>query len=387
MSRYETGAYWGYSGHALHDHSDLPLTLSKDQIMRISTTANRWGLLAVALLSLLCVASSCDNDPTGPGITKEAPFYYMDIAKQPPRLYTLNPPSGRIDSTDVAWMAREGITVSATGDRLYLADRNQITVIDTDSLQLLATLTYEPDNPVSVSPDGSLIAISSITGLTVLRTEDYGVEFTDTVAVGNCEFSADSRSLYCGCAKTEGVYHVDLADSVRAGECLNVGEGATQIVFATPDQSKLLLYKILGTSLWSFEVYDILADSIVFRDVISPGAGRMVLSPDGKMAFYTSPGTGDVVTALMGFKVFDVENNRLARTLVDPDYFSDTGYSAPPKFLSVSPDSRWLGVIGSTRIPLAAFVYDIAEDKMVERKGPVPPMLPFLTNISAQKRR
>jgi len=120
---------------------------------------------------------------------------------------------------------------------------------------------------------------------------------------------------------------------------------------------------------------------------MSPGAGQMVMSPDGKLAFYTSPGIRDLFPPFMGFKVFDVEANEISQTIIDPDYFSDTGYSAPPKFLSVSPDNRWLGVVGGSMNTLAVFIYDIERNQLVRKKGPVPPHFPILTNISAQKQR
>jgi len=195
--------------------------------MYLSSTVRRYGLVALMVVSALLAGSSCDDDPVGPGAGEEAPFYYMDMGRVPPRLYALYPSSGRIDSSDVSWSAQEGITVAANGDRLYLAERSYITVIDTDSLQLVATLPYAPDNAIGVSPDGALIAIANGDGLTVLRTEDYGVEFSDTLSVWNCEFSSDSKSVYCGCRGTEGVYYVDLTDTTRAGECLDVGEGAS----------------------------------------------------------------------------------------------------------------------------------------------------------------
>ena len=118
--------------------------------------------------------------------------------------------------------------------------------------------------------------------------------------------------------------------------------------------------------------------------LISPGAGQMVMSPDGRLAFYTSPGTSDLVPPFRGFKVFDVEANQISRTIVDPVIFG--GDAAAPKYLAVSPDSHWLGIVGSTPlIPMSLFVYDIRKDELVKRIVPAGPQPPFFTNITVRK--
>jgi hypothetical protein len=345
--------------------------------------------LALGLTTLLVLSACGDDPPTSSGPPIDYSFYYCEV-ESTPKLCTLYPATGHVDSVTIPWVARHGISVSADGRRLYLATAHTIVVVDAETLSMITELPYQSDDWVGVSPDDRLLAIA-YGGLHVLSTDDYSVVFQDTIPVLHCEFSSDSRTLYCARKGTDSVYQVDLTDPAYPVTLTSTGYGWVHFVIPTPDESKLLLYKNVGSGTFAFEVYEKALDSIIFRDLFRPGYGTLAMTPDGRYAFYTSPGSILMgAYPLLGFKVFDIRANAIDTVIEDPDFFGNREYPywlAPPTTLAVTPDSRWLGSVGGGAARFVAYSYDILKKKPVTRLVPPGGALPFYSNISAQKVR
>jgi hypothetical protein len=248
----------------------------------------------VALCSLVWLGwSGCDKRPTRPEPPpRDYPVYIGDLAG--PRLFTYYPRTRRVDSATIPWEANWGITASADGGRLYLATDSNVVVIDPDTRAVLTELPYQRSRSVVVSPDNHLVAITG-NDLFVLRTSDYSVLFSDTDMTEYGHFSSDSRTFYCAAGwstSTPGfVYKVDIANGQFPVERLPIADGGVVHVVPSLDETKLFLYlNIPGLWHWAFEVYDVAADSIIFRDILIPGGGEIAMTHDGRYVFYTNPG-------------------------------------------------------------------------------------------------
>ena len=329
-------------------------------------------LIAAGTLGLWLYFVGCDdNGPVEPKPLTDYPVYFCapDFS---PELFVYHPVTRQVDSIDIPWEPKEGITVSADGKRLYLAQRNSVVVVDTDSLSLIKELPYEPDRPVAVSPDNQLLAITG-DDLFILRTSDYQVIFSDTDRTANGRFSSDSKSFYCAAGWSPDsrgvVYKVDLTDSLFPVTRQPFADGGVVHVIPSMDESKWFLYLTVQTWISAFVVYDVFKDSIIFREVLTPGYGHIAISPDGKHAFYTNPGRSSTdPLAPPAFTVFDIVSNAIDTVVSDIDFFSDSTWVAHPNWLAVTPDSRWLAILGGSLALRVLYLYDIQKGQLVHRE-------------------
>jgi len=332
----------------------------------VSTKSASLLLVAAIGLSLFLDGCECDK-PVEPKPLTDYPVYFCD-PEGTPELFVYHPLTQQVDSIEIPWRPREGITVSADGKRLYLAQRACLVVVDTDSLNLIAELPYRPDDPVGVSPDNQLVAMAN-NGLHILNAEDHSVVFQDTTPVIHCVFSADSKTLYCAGKGSNFVYKVDLSDATYPVSRKEFGDGMITYIVPSPDECKWFLYWSLGTWTSAFEVYDVLNDSIIFREGLTPGYGQIAISPDGKYAFYTNPGRSATdPPAPPAFTVFDIESNAIDTVVSDIDFFSDSTWVAHPNWLAVTPDSRWLAILGGSLALRVLYLYDIQKGQLVHRE-------------------
>ena len=306
-------------------------------------------LIALAIVFVAVVILITCDKPFEPVKPIDYPFYLTDDANN--QLFVFHPISNKLDSMNVPWNVDAAITVSADGKLLYVALGTSVLVVETDSLTTVNQLFYQHSRPISVSPNNKLIAILGGT-LYILRTSDYAVVYTDTTeysyADGN--FSSDSKNFYCTSRLSPGandlVYKVDLSESPFPITRKEFAYGAVTEVIPSVDQSKWFLYLAVGLWTYSFEVYDVNLDSIIFRDILVPGAGFHAATPDGKYVFYTSPGRSGEIAPDPSFKVYDVEMNAIDATFTDSAYFCSGQVCVAPRNLSISPNSRWLAIIG-----------------------------------------
>jgi DNA-binding beta-propeller fold protein YncE len=346
---------------------------------------------SLALIAAWIIISACDDKPTKPVPLVDYPVYFSN-PELTPKLFIYHPVTRQVDSTIIPWRAREGVTVSADGKRLYLGQRTSVVVVDTDSLSLIAELPYEPDRPVAVSPDNKYIAITG-DDLYILRTTDYSMVFSDTDVTQNGYFSYDSKSFYCAAGWSPGnlahVYKVDLSDSLFPVTRRLFADGGVTYIVPSIDESKWFLYLHFATFGSVFEVYDVLRDSIIFRETLVPGYGRIAITPDGKYVFYTNAcrDGATILPSELAFTIFDVEANRVERVVADDDFFSGNTWFAPPYDLAVTPDGRWLAMMGGCSIGLGVlYLYDIPKGQLVHREDFGGNRFVF-TNVSAQNAR
>jgi len=110
------------------------------------------------------------------------------------------------------------------------------------------------------------------------------------------------------------------------------------------DESKWFLFRRSGYQYTTFfDVYDVQADSIIFRDWLIPTSGSMVLTPDGRYVFYSIPNTIFSGMAPSYFSVFDVEKNRITMLISTVGFIDGFNpVNMPVCDLAMTPDGRWL---------------------------------------------
>ena len=142
--------------------------------------------------------------------------------------------------------------------------------------------------------------------------------------------------------------------------------GGVVHVVPSEDNTRLFLYLNYGHPTWSFEVYEPYLDSIIFQDFLIPGAGQIAITPDGRYVFYSSPGRTGTDPLPMQFLIFyDVQSNEIDTVFDDPSQFCETTWCAFPNSMAVSPDSRWLGILGGQMSLGVLYLYDILGMKFV----------------------
>ncbi|MCX6834141.1 MAG: hypothetical protein NTW07_03240 [candidate division Zixibacteria bacterium] len=346
------------------------------------------GVVAAAI-SVACLWTACCEDkPTEPKPAKDYPVYIGDLAG--PSIFTYYPRSRRVDSAAIPWEANWGISASADGKRLYLATDSNVVVIDPATRGVLTELPYRRSWSVVVSPDNRLVAITG-DDLFILRTSDYSVLFSDTDMTEEGRFSSDSKTFYCAAGwsttSTGFVYKVKLACGQSLVERLHIPQGGVLYVVPSNDETKLFLYVRYRTWTCGFEVYDVAADSIIFRDILVPGAGEIAMTSDGKYVFYTNPGVSVTDPPPPGtFTIFDVVKNQIHDTVSAYDYVPPTWCTCPPNTMAVTPDDRWLVMLGGAGLgQFVMYLYDLRKEEFVDYQelgGGV-----FLTNPTTQMMR
>jgi hypothetical protein len=316
----------------------------------------RQGIMATLLLlsSLVLVLgvylAGCDGEsPAGPVEAGEKDYvvYFWDGTSDLD-YYGYHPLTGELDTFTTpyyAWLG--GIKASADGKLLYVATSVDVAVVELDSLKLITEIPYRAKWGVAVSPDNRLLCLQG-PGIRILSTADYSVLYEDTArGVAGCDFSANSSRLYCAGGGTGySAYVLDIRNGFSGSVKEFDSSAIIWDILPSPDESKWFLYR--KASSWCvFEVYDVAADSIIFRQYITYGWGEMAVTPDGRYVFFTEAGTFQDGLGKWYFTVFDVDRNRISRLIsttgikdgLNPAYM-------PLGELAITPDGRWL-VAGS----------------------------------------
>ena len=326
--------------------------------------------LAFLVAGLVLCLLACNGDkPSEPGppppTPKDYSVYFCAPARTPPQLFAYHPLTRQTDSVDIHWRPKVGLTISADGKRLYLAQRNSIVVVDADSFDVITELPYK--GHVAVSPDNRLVAITGL-DIRILSTLDYSTIFYDTSSTSRSQFSHNSKRLYC--VGAPGVIKIDLSDTLYQITRKTITTGSVRKVVPSLDESKWFLYLQFNTFTHAFEVYDVLEDSIIFREFLSPGYGQIAITPNGKYVFYTNAcRDGTYFPQVLGFTVFDVDANRVDHVVSDNDFFTGSNWIGPPLSMAVTPDSRWLVMLGGCSIAQGVlYLYDIQRGQLVHRE-------------------
>lgn len=292
----------------------------------------------VCIIVLAGIAGCGDDDgPSGPTTPKNYAFYFND-GSNPHTYYRYRALTDVVDTLSIPYRSYGGLTASADGKRLYLADNNSsvVAVVSTDSFQLLASLPFSGNRGVAVSANNRLVAING-PDLYILKTSDYSVYYHDTLGSSGGQFSADSRSYYC--LSNGGVTKIDFGDSIR--QSTKVFPGGTIIMVAPSiDENRLFLYRMYSEYVYSLSVYDVEEDSVVFDQAMPPGGGQIVVDPTGKYAYVSAPGSILLqIPGPSGFFVFDIAGNRM----VDTVNTRDSAHAFMPiDGLAVAPNGKLL---------------------------------------------
>ena len=163
-----------------------------------------------------------------------------------------------------------------------------------------------------------------------------------------------------------GVAVVDYSTTPPAFTSKVFEEGLLYDFATSSDETKWFLYLKIGPfDEFLFAVYDVVADSIIFDDYITPGFGGLVVSQDWRYVIYSNPGNMSYGGGPPWIDVYDVDRNRRAeaintRGVLEPPY--DIG--VPVQYLSLTPDGRWLAVSSGGGYPYLMTV-DVQSMKIV----------------------
>jgi hypothetical protein len=319
--------------------------------MRLSKGLLLGGLVALAA-SVWLWAYGCDERLTRswppPEPPKDYPVYFRDGVNHQ-WCFVYYPVANRVDSLRLPVEANWGFSISPDGDLLYAFTEDRTHIVSLDSLTVVGELRYPqyPRRGVIPSPDGQLLAMRGEIGFDIIRTSDHSLVFSDTdEGFGRCTFSHDSRYFYgcvtigSGAAYIAYIYRVDLQDTtnVLRRELPDFIDRVPIDIEPSHDDRLWLLLERSGSFDYWFEVYDPEADSVIFREYMTPGWGEIDISPDGRYAFYTNPGD------LIGWPIppptitcYDILNNRIHKVISTENLIS-----MPISSIAITPDGRWL---------------------------------------------
>jgi len=325
--------------------------------MRISK-----GILGIGVVSVIGAvwlwAYGCDKRPTDPPPEppKDYPVYFMNGVNG--TLFTYYPLAKMLDTAALDYGLWRRLNVSADGKLLYLAGKDNVIVIDTDSLEVVTELPYPAHRSTAFSPDNNLVAVMG-PDLYILRTSDYSVVYSDTIRVDDGVFSSDSRTFYA--VGVDGVDHFTYLYSLNplGDEPMLVPRefhSHAMHIAPTPDGSKLLLYLR-----YFLAVYDIALDSLVFNVGYYPGAGYLGMTVDGRYGFFSNPTTQLWEMGTTDLYVFDVVANQISDTIVIDDYLDSLGYGVGWGIgrMIFTPDGRWM-IATNAYEPAQVFLFDLA---------------------------
>ena len=321
----------------------LFLHSTKSRVMKnLKSSSFRLLYPAIAFIAVL-ILITCEK-PFEPVPPLNYVFYFNDGGYFD-KYYRYYSATQSVDSIIIPYDSRRGMAVSPDGKRLYLANRTNCSVVDADSLQLISQIDIESSGGVAVSPDNKYVALLG-DDLRILSTIDHSLIFQDTDDTQNGVFSSRSDKFYCaggwagGATLLPYVYCVDLSDTSYTVTRKTFSNGATVLVIPSIYDDKWFLYLTSGTFDCAFEVYDCILDSIIFSEYLTPGAGDIEISPDGKYVFYTNPGTILVGPPGDGhITVYDIEKNEIHSRINTP---SQVVAHSIVQHLAISPDGRKL---------------------------------------------
>ncbi|HUV31630.1 MAG TPA: hypothetical protein VMY05_11150 [Acidobacteriota bacterium] len=323
--------------------------------MRLKTSK----FVAVIVPALVGGWAGCGDDrpaaPTTP--PKDYIVYMWDRASH---YLAYHAATGRLDTLPPEALHPSDLDVAADGKRLYIRRSDTVTILDASDYSVLGELPYPGRGPVTVSPDNQHLVIS--TGdLYLLRTSDYAVVYHDTDAVTTGCFSADGGRFYAtgayqGC---QYVYRLDLTTHAVTRTCLPDGYQTFQIL-ASLDEKFLFLYRRIMHDMFWFDVYDVAADSFVFRKILIPGFGKMTLGLQGSYVYFSSPGQLNSDNAcFMAFFTYDITNRTVDSTYAEGRCLGyRIGFVCQE--LVITPDGRYL--IGFKHFSPFGMLYDLQAD-------------------------
>ncbi len=309
--------------------------------------------MGAALLALLCLAA-CDDKPTEPPPVNNYSVYFIDAMYDEGNWYfAYHPTTNQLDSFWLPYTSAP--VISADGKKMYVSNRGDslIAVVDLKSLAVIDQLPYK--QAIAVSPDNQLIAVLG-EGVHILRTSDYSEVFHDSVTIRRGTFSRNSQRFYGITLEDEEVHVLDMSQVPCSSVIKSFDPFYVYDVTPSIDETKWFLYLFGGLDYFSFQVYDPIADSTIFRQDMTPGYGELELTPDGKLVFYTNAGNDISMPGPPWITVYDVAKNDIQTVttagLLDPPYQA----GIPLSEVAITPDNCWLVAVKSGTLSGYPFV-------------------------------
>ncbi|MBI5267537.1 MAG: hypothetical protein HY851_09930 [candidate division Zixibacteria bacterium] len=303
--------------------------------------AKRIALLFILLVLPIICWIRCDKgvvDSHGGDTLQSYTAYFYDnrgAAEKPYFRYRY--PADSLDSFALPIAAGE-LDVSIDGGKLYVRNRTGgfVKIYSTKTLNEVGQL---PWGRIALSPDNRLVAISG-EDLWIYRTSDYSAVFHDTDAVGGGRFTRDGRRYWD--KGGDYLYRVDLTSryKVRRYPVTRSPIGENQVAF-TADERSFFFLNGVADYVDIFRHYDLSADSVLFSDLVVPGQGDLVVSPDGQRVYYSSPGSLISYPRSYSYCVYTAEARDRDSVVLGYDCWGSV-YLFDPYQLSVTSDGRFL---------------------------------------------
>jgi hypothetical protein len=318
--------------------------------------------LSLTLCLLLC-GTACDHNPVRPG-GSNGEYYFYGAALEGHHLLRFTPSTGEVDTllTDDS-LPLENFTLSADGKQLYQLNYDGLDLYRTDPFTRIRKMPFTGE--VVCSPDGKYLANwrGGSKGVRVFRLPGFAevdVKDTSGVFMSTAVFSHDSRTLFFVNETERDVVRPDARRGFKSLPRIKPAmPGSIVQVVPSVDERLWFLYSIWNTLGFSFGVYDVARDSLIYLTNFSSGAGSIVVSPDGKGAFYTTPGSLHFgTTPPSAFYFYDIATNSVRE-------ISTLGWSqipgndrTPVGPMAISPDGKTL-VLLQSNVGAEVLTFDI----------------------------
>ncbi|MEW5796379.1 MAG: hypothetical protein AB1772_08445 [Candidatus Zixiibacteriota bacterium] len=262
--------------------------------MRITKGHLLSGLLGCGGLVWLWV-SGCEDKPTEPRPPEPQTMDYVlywSKNQDDSVFLAYHTLTGELDTFYLQGSRVFGLKASADGKRLFIDYADRIRVVNTAEWYVSADLPYSGSSHLAVSPDNQHLAVQG-ESLRIIAACDYSLLFSDTLATDMGVFTVDGKRFYAPGPSTRcrSIYRLDLAGGFNVDYICVPDEYRIFRVVPSVDERLLFMFRDLGDCYMLFDVFDIAADSLVFRDLVAPGCGDIVVSPDNDYVYFTGPGS------------------------------------------------------------------------------------------------
>jgi hypothetical protein len=317
--------------------------------------ARRFFIIVSVIMVLI---GSCSHDkgvqPTPKPQEKDYVVYFADYdwgdQEQGNKYYGYHTLTGVVDSFVVPGhdCRVNGLAISPDGSFMYLYDGTSFLTVD------LATKGIVAEHPVSISrqlsrqmiisPNGNFIAMQG-RGFSIVSVPEFSVVFADTVQLVNGYFTPDGRFFYGSAWINSDLasYRVDLENGFVVTTWLPPYGGAYMTV-PSPDYKKLFLYIWIYNELFYFCVHDVDGDSLTYYQMLLPGYGRIIPTPDWKyLVVVQIPQMNGTVPLPDSFTIFDIQNNTIYKKICTLCWDDDsTMIPMTIQAICLTPDGRHL---------------------------------------------
>lgn len=303
----------------------------------------------VVILLIFSFFLSCDDNPVAP--KEEPPIDYATYAFDSTNnlYYEYHPLTGVLDTFTCEDYPIWDMEASADGKYLFVAAADYVAKVDLNTKLTVATLPYQAEYGLAISPDNNYIALAMGPGLIIARVSDLSVEHEDIVLdYRSLSFSADSKKLY-GCYDTSHTVAIVNLENIFSVTTIELPVSAMRIVKPSLDETKLFLIWQYSKSNNVFAVYDVALDSVIFREWLYGGYVDLKVAPDGKYMYYTEAGNYVDIPGSNYFTIYDIDKKRIYKisTAGIEDGINPIYMAIYP--MCLTPDNKWL-VIGESPV-------------------------------------